>query len=86
MKVGEGKLGGARSEAPRVTKAVVGATGGKRRMRNYRAMREQKLRACLQSLTARAGEAYERCLNTGSGDPDADLVEIQRIANEKGWQ
>lgn len=60
------------------------ASGGKRRMRNYRAMREEKLRACHESLRARAGDAYDRCLSAGSGDPDADLAEVERLTRERG--
>lgn len=61
------------------------ATGGKRRMRNYRAMRDPKLRACMESLSAGRGDAYERCLQAGSGDPAADLAEVERLARERGW-
>jgi hypothetical protein len=60
------------------------ALGGKRRMRNYRAMRDEKLRACQESLRAQSGDAYERCLSAGSGDPGADLAEVERLACERG--
>jgi ATP-dependent DNA ligase len=59
------------------------AVSGKRRMRNYRAMRDEKLRACLDSLRARSGDAYERCLTAGSGDSGADLAEIERLTRER---
>ncbi|HEY5342354.1 MAG TPA: hypothetical protein VIJ66_01685 [Solirubrobacteraceae bacterium] len=60
------------------------AVGGKRRMRSYRAMRDDKLHACRESLRARSGDPYERCLSAGSGDPDADLAEVERIHHERG--
>jgi hypothetical protein len=53
-------------------------------MRNYRAMRDEKLRACRESLRAQSGDAYERCLSAGSGDPGADLAEIERLERERG--
>jgi ATP-dependent DNA ligase len=59
------------------------ALGGKRRMRNYRAMRDAKLHACRESLRARSGDAYERCVNAGSGDPNADLAEVEHLARER---
>lgn len=60
------------------------ALGGKRRMRNYRAMRDEKLHTCQESLRTQSGEAYERCLSAGSGNPDADLAEVERLARERG--
>jgi ATP-dependent DNA ligase len=60
------------------------ALDGKRRMRNYRAMRDEKLRACRESLRTRSGDAYERCVSAGSGNPDADLAEVERLAHERG--
>jgi ATP-dependent DNA ligase len=54
-----------------------------RRMRNYAAMGAPKLRASIDSLRKREGEAYEKCINLGSGDPAQDLVVAERIAREK---
>lgn len=60
------------------------ATEEKRRIRNYGAMSPENLLASLTSLRERSGEAYERCMATGSGDPAGDLVVVERKARERG--
>ncbi len=59
------------------------ASSGKRRMRNYAQMLKPKLLASIDSLEKREGEAYDKCMNTGSCDPAADLVVARRVAREK---
>jgi hypothetical protein len=52
-------------------------------MRNYSAMGDEKLLRCIESLRERSGEAYERCISAGSGDPTKDLSITEGIAREK---
>jgi hypothetical protein len=52
-------------------------------MRNYKGMGKPKLIASIESLEKHEGEAYDRCLTTGSGDPEKDLAVAQQIAREK---
>jgi ATP-dependent DNA ligase len=66
----------AKASAPR-------ASSGKRRMRNYGQMLKPKLLASIDSLEKREGEAYDKCMSIGSGDPDADLVVAREVAREK---
>jgi hypothetical protein len=63
-----------------------------RRIRNYGAMNESKLKKCYTELTHphRAplrrnafDDAYYRCVHYGSGDPERDIREIERIAEER---
>ncbi len=63
--------------------STVGGTSGQRRMRNYAAMGPPKLIASIESLREREGEAYEKCMSIGSGDPTADLAVAERSAREK---
>jgi hypothetical protein len=37
-------------------------------------MGDKKLEKSIRELWAREGDAYDRCLESGSGDPDGDLV------------
>lgn len=55
-----------------------------RRMRNYGAMGDAKLLDSRSSLEMQAGEAYERCIDRGSGNPDADLAVVRQLCEEKG--
>jgi len=55
----------------------------KPRTRNYKSMRDPKLLACLESLRSKSGDAYDRCINGGSGDPDADLTVCEQLAAER---
>lgn len=56
---------------------------GAGRMRNYGAMLQPKLERCLRELRAGVGEAHDRCLNGGSGSPQADIQVIERVLSEK---
>ena len=57
---------------------------GKRVMRNYQAMKG-KLMSVYQELQAGPGhEAFDRCIDRGSGDPRADLAECERLLKERG--
>ncbi|HEY3944406.1 MAG TPA: hypothetical protein VGL78_04195 [Solirubrobacteraceae bacterium] len=58
-------------------------SGGKRRMRNYGQMNKGKLLASIDSLKAGEGEAYEKCMSVGSGEPAKDLAVAQRVARER---
>ncbi|MGH2903565.1 MAG: hypothetical protein ACRDK7_08290 [Solirubrobacteraceae bacterium] len=72
--------------APRRTRAPgssCGASSAQRRMRNYAAMGPPKLMSSIESLREREGEAYEKCMSLGSGDPTADLAVAERSAREK---
>jgi ATP-dependent DNA ligase len=60
--------------------ATNGATG---KMRNYGAMKDAKLLACLEDLERGSGDAYERAL-TGSGQPAADLARARELASQRG--
>lgn len=57
-----------------------GSTGT---MRNYGAMGDKKLLACLADLERGEGDAYERAL-TGSGQPTADLARAREVARGRG--
>ena len=57
-------------------------TSGKRR--NYRAMKDPKLIESLESLRAKRGDAYERCLERGSNDPAGDLHAALKEAARRG--
>jgi hypothetical protein len=46
-------------------------------------MGDPKLLRSIESLRERSGEAYERCINAGSGDPAKDLSVAEDIAREK---
>jgi ATP-dependent DNA ligase len=77
---------GTRKSPRRGSKAKAGApsaSNGTRRMRNYQAMGEPKLLASIASLEKEEGEAYDKCMSIGSGDPAADLVVARRVASEK---
>ncbi len=60
------------------------AANSTRRMRNYGQMGDEKLLACIESLRKGSGEAYEKCLNSGSGDPAKDLLAAEDKARERG--
>jgi hypothetical protein len=67
------------------TRPAASANGGQRRMRNYRQMGDPKLLRSIESLRSRAGEAYEKCINAGSGDPAKDLSVAEDIARGRGY-
>jgi ATP-dependent DNA ligase len=56
---------------------------GAGRMRNYGAMGQAKLERCLHELEAGVGDAHYRCLNGGSGSPDADVDVARRVLADK---
>lgn len=66
-------------EAPRAA-----PTNGKRRIRNYAAMGAPKLIRTAGELKRQAGEAWERCLGEGSGEPDRDLRVVEDLCRQKG--
>jgi ATP-dependent DNA ligase len=55
---------------------------GKRR--NYAQMKDPKLLESIESLRAKRGDAYERCLERGSQDPDGDLAYALKEAHRRG--
>lgn len=62
---------------------AIAANAGKRRMRNYGAMSDANLLRCIDSLRSEAGEAFDRCLSAGSGDPAADLAHAEELARDR---
>jgi len=61
------------------------ASGGKRRRRSYEKMVDpKKLERCIAELRAQEGDAYDRCLERGSGDPAGDLAFALDVARERG--
>jgi ATP-dependent DNA ligase len=56
---------------------------GAGRMRNYGAMKREKLERCLAELKAGVGDAHDRCLNGGSGNPQADIQVAEQVLREK---
>jgi DNA ligase-1 len=84
-KAAPSKAAGSR-KSPRRAKAMAlapPASSGTRRMRNYKQMGKPKLLASIDSLEKRDGEAYDKCMSIGSGDPDADLAVARGVAREK---
>lgn len=67
----------------RRAKAAANTGGATGKMRNYGAMKDDKLLLCLADLEAGSGDAYERAL-TGSGQPAADLVRAKEVARGRG--
>jgi bifunctional non-homologous end joining protein LigD len=62
--------------------AAVAGGGGKRR--NYAAMGDSKLVRCIVQLRAREGDAFDRCVERGSGDPAGDLSAALLEAGKRG--
>jgi ATP-dependent DNA ligase len=71
-------------EVPRDRALTTAVAGGARKRRNYEAMGDNKLETCLGQLEAGAGDAYDRCLERGSGDPGGDLAVALEIAKRRG--
>lgn len=70
--------------AAKPAKAPTGAAPAGGRMRNYSAMGVAKLEKCLRELQDGEGtDAYDRCMNGGSGDPDADIAKISNVLRAK---
>lgn len=53
------------------------------RIRNYRAMGNTKLMTACADLARNCGEAYDRCLASGSGEPFRDLLVATEAAVER---
>jgi bifunctional non-homologous end joining protein LigD len=70
--------------APAKKLRVAKTAASKPRMRNYKSMGDAKLVGALTSLTTKSGDAYDRCLNGGSGDPSGDLSVVQALVAERG--
>lgn len=65
--------------APRVERKPAGGASG----RNYGSMGAPKLLAAIESLKAKSGDAYERCI-AKDGDPEVDLGLALAAAASKG--
>lgn len=59
------------------------SSASKPKMRNYKAMKDEKLLACFASLTQQSGDAYDRCLNGGSGNPNTDIECIKVLLKQR---
>lgn len=71
---------GAEAPEPTPRRAPKMSTG---RMRNYGAMGDAKLLRCIGELRSQKGDAYDRCVNGGSGTPEQDLAVAQEVALER---
>lgn len=60
------------------------ARGGKRKRRSYEKMGDDKLLTCISQLRTHTGDAYNRCLERGSGDPAGDLAFALAVAHKRG--
>jgi hypothetical protein len=47
-------------------------------------MGDSKLLDCRISLRENHGDAYERCVNSGSGDPGGDLRVVEQLVSDRG--
>jgi hypothetical protein len=56
----------------------------KRRIRNAKVMTDGKLSQCYEDLSQGWGDAYDRCLERGSGDPDRDLAVVEDEMQRRG--
>ncbi len=54
------------------------------RTRNYNAMGDAKLLQCIAELQAGGGDAYRRCMNRGSSEPEKDLEVARGLASKRG--
>lgn len=71
-------------QVPGSTALATTVAGGTRKRRNYRKMGDSKLLTCIHQLRAGEGDAYDRCLERGSGDPKGDLIVAQNVATARG--
>lgn len=55
-----------------------------RKMRNYKAMKDEKLLSCYDDLCEEGGDAFDRCLHKGSGDVQADRQFIHGLLKSRG--
>jgi ATP-dependent DNA ligase len=69
---------------PRPIREAPTAVATRRRQRNYKAMRAEKLMTCIAEFQLGSGDAVTRCIESGSGDLHWDLVTVLAIADEKG--
>jgi ATP-dependent DNA ligase len=63
---------------------VTGPSNGPGNPRNYGQMGDKKLLAAERSLQTRSGEAYERCMEKHSQDPDGDLEIVRAEIKRRG--
>lgn len=56
-----------------------------RRIRNYKAMGNEKLQRVARELFD-GGEAYDRCVARGSGDPNRDMLVVCTELTERGLE
>ncbi len=80
------KVPAKRQAVRRVDTVERGDTGTRRarKMRNYAAM-TSKLATVYQELLAGPGhDAFDRCVDRGSGTPKADIAECERLLRERG--
>jgi hypothetical protein len=69
-----------RARAPRTVdtaKVAAGPSKGPGKPRNYHQMGDKKLLAAETSLETRTGDAYEKCMEKHSQDPDGDLAIVR---------
>ncbi len=71
-------------QAPRGKALATAIAGGARKRRNYEAMGNAKLECCIRELRAGEGDAYDRCVEGGSGDPAGDLTAALAAASKRG--
>ncbi len=71
-------------KAPGEKALATAVAGGARKRRNYEAMGDAKLQRCVLELKAGEGDAYDRCLERGSGDPAGDLTAALAAASKRG--
>ena len=74
------RTGRKKTPAPTVT----GPSKGPGKPRNYRQMGDTKLLAAETSLETRSGDAYERCMEKHSQDPDGDLLIVRAEIQRRG--
>jgi ATP-dependent DNA ligase len=75
------------AKAPRTidpAKVAAGPSKGPGKPRNYRQMGDPKLLDAERSLETRTGDAYERCIEKHSQDPDGDLQIVRAEIHRRG--
>jgi bifunctional non-homologous end joining protein LigD len=71
-------------QVPGSAALATAVAGGSRKRRNYQAMGDSKLLTCIRQLRAGEGDAYDRCIERGSGDPQGDHIAALDVANSRG--
>ena len=66
------------------TMATTEKAGPSGRMRNYASMKDEKLLGCIAELRAGIGDAYQRAVESGSGEPERDLLAAEGLARKRG--